>query len=194
MILFAIMILIAWILIIGLNILLNFNNFEVWYIIMATITSTLVVIFVDGITAGLVRILPSKWFNPFSKRYQIHDWEKSFYNKLSIKKWKDKVPELGSFTHFSKSKIQQPRDNQYIKRYLLEACYGRVGHALSMISGFLIIFMFPLKYSINFGIPVAIVNAIMNAMPWFVLRYNTPKLIALYKRNEKTAQNNAKIS
>lgn len=189
MILYAIMILVAWAIIIGLNILFNFNDFALWYILLTVVASTLVVILVDGLTAWVVRRMPKKWFNPFSKKFKIYKWEKTFYHKLGIKKWKDLVPELGNFTNFSKSKVLEPNNNNYITRYLLEACYGRVGHFASMFSGFLIIFMFPLKFCLNFGIPVAIVNAIMNAMPWFVLRYNTPKLLALYKRNNQNAQN-----
>ena len=67
---------------------------------------------------------------------------------------------------------------------MLEATYGRVGHFASFFTGFLIVFIFPLKYAFCFAVPVAIVNVIMNAMTWIILRYNTPKLIALYKYNE----------
>jgi E3 ubiquitin-protein ligase DOA10 len=57
-----------------------------------------------------------------------------------------------------------------------------------MIFGFLIIFIFPLKYAPLFGLPVAIINAFYNYLSVAILRYNTPKLNALYKRNLKYQQ------
>ena len=185
MILFPVMILIAWIWIIGFNILFNVNNFETWYIIVAVVVSTIVVVLIDAITATIVRLMPKKWFNPFSKKFKVYKWEKNFYQKIGIKKWKDLVPEIGHFTGFRKNEVKEPTNNEYIERFLLEICYGRVGHFSSFFTGFLIIFLFPFKYFVNFGLPVAIVNMFMNSMSWMILRYNYPKLIALYKFNEK---------
>lgn len=188
MILFPIMILIAWIFIIGFNILFNVNNFEIWYIIVAVVVCTAVVIAIDGLTATIVRLSPKKWFNPFHKRFKVFKWEKSFYQHIGIKKWKDLVPEIGHFTGFRKNEIKDPTNNEYIYRFLLEICYGRVGHFTSFFTGFLIMFIYPLKYFVNFALPVAIVNIIMNAMSWMILRYNTPKLMALYSFNLKKEQ------
>lgn len=184
MILFPVMILIAWVIIIGLNLLVN-PAIEVWYLIVAVVVSTIAVIAIDAITATIVRLLPQKWFNPFYKRFKVFKWEKNFYHKLGIKKWKDLVPEIGHFTGFRKNKVKEPDNNEYIYRYLMEACYGRVGHYASFYTGFLIIFLFPLKYWNCIGLPVAIVNVIMNSMSWVILRYNTPKLMAVYRRNQR---------
>ncbi len=185
MILFPIMIITAWIFIIGFNILFNINGFEIWYIVMATVVSTLSVILIDALTATVVRLLPKKWFKPFSRRFKVFKWEKNFYQKLGIKKWKELVPEIGHFTGFRKNEIKEPTNNKYIERYLLEINYGRVGHFASFFTGFLIMFIFPLNQFINFALPVALVNILMNAMSWTILRYNTPKLLALHKFNSK---------
>lgn len=192
MILYAIMILIAWVIVVGLNVLVN-PAIETWYVIVAVVISTVAVIAIDAITATVVRLLPKKWFNPFFKRFKVFRWEKNFYHKLGIKKWKDLVPEIGHFTGFRKNKVKEPTNNEYIYRYLMEACYGRVGHFASFFTGFAIIFLYPLKYWNCFGLPVAIVNLIMNSMSWMILRYNTPKLLAVYKRNEKLALANNSI-
>lgn len=188
MILFSLVILIAWGVIIPLNYFINapIYGFSLLTIILSVIISTVAIIAIDGLTAGLVRLLPEKWFNPFYKRFKVFKWEKSFYQKIGIKKWKDLVPELGQFTKFRKNKVEDPKSNEYIYRYLLEATYGRVGHFMSFFTGFLIIFIYPYKYFTCFALPVALVNILMNSMSWFILRYNTPKLIALYKYNEKT--------
>ena len=194
MILFPIMIIIAWIFIIGFNILFNINGFEIWYIVMATVVSTLAVILIDALTATIVRLLPKKWFKPFSRRFKVFKWEKNFYQKLGIKKWKELVPEIGHFTGFRKNEIKDPTNNEYIERFLLEVCYGRVGHFSSFITGFLIMFIFPLSQFVNFGLPVALVNILMNAMSWTILRYNTPKLMALYEHNKRNKLKLANIN
>lgn len=88
MILFPIMIIIAWTFIIAFNILFNVKGFEVWYIVVATVVCTLAVILIDAITATIIRLLPKKWFAPFSKRFKVYKWEKNFYQKLGIKNGK----------------------------------------------------------------------------------------------------------
>ncbi|MBE5735665.1 MAG: hypothetical protein E7361_04400 [Clostridiales bacterium] len=187
MILYSMMILLAWVLIISLNAIINIPiyNFDLLYIIFGVVVSTIAVIAIDGATAGLVRLLPNKWFNPMAKRYRVYKWEKRFYEAIGIKIWKESVPELGHLTKFRKNKIADPANNDYVYRFLLEIVYGRVGHAVSCVTGFLIIFIFPLEYALCFGVPVAVVNAIMNYMPIAILRYNFPKLMALYRMNER---------
>ena len=162
------------------------NTAELTYIIVAVIISTVSVIIVDGIFSTIVRrCLPKKWFNVDKKGFSAKKQECRFYEKIGIKKWKDKVLELGMFTNFRKNKISEPSNNEYVSRYILEANYGIVCHVACVIFGFLIIFIYPLKYALCFGIPVAIVNAVLNLLPLFILRYNLPKLHTLYKFNAR---------
>ena len=95
--------------------------------------------------------------------------------------------ELGCFTNFRKNKVKEPNNNEYISRFLLENNYGFIVHIVCAVVGFSIIFLFPLKYALCFGVPVALVNLILNLMPAFILRYNTPKLLTLYKFNARKA-------
>lgn len=185
MILFGIIIIVAQIIIVALNLIFNNFNLSALYIIGAVVISTAAEVVIDAITEGIIRALPRSWFNPFYNRFKVSKKEQRFYDKLGIRKWKDKVPDLGFLTKFNKNKVQDPTNNKYIERYLLEAAYGRVGHLVSLFTGFSVIFIYPLKYAINFGIPVAIVNFVLNLMTYMVLRYNFPKLLTLHKRNSK---------
>ncbi len=192
MIFFLILILIAWVVIIGLNLLINvpIYNFESWFVIVAVVVSTIVIIAIDGLTATIVRLMPKKWFSPFKKGYKVFKFENKLYLKLGVKKWKDLVPEIGHFTKFRKNKIEDPTNNEYIERYMLEVYYGRVGHFASMFTGFLVIFLYPLNYWACFGFPVALVNVFMNSLSYIILRYNSPKLMAIYNHNKKMEQKN----
>lgn len=185
MIFFSTLIFIAWFIIIGFNIIFNIFNLQIWKIILITVVCTMGIIAIDGITAAIIRLLPKKWFSPKKKCFNVFKWEKNIYQKIGIKKWKDWVPELGHLTKFRKNKIEDPNNNEYIERFLLEINYGRIGHFTSFITGFLITFAFPFKYFLNFVLPVALVNIFMNSLSWMILRYNYPKLMSLYKRNQK---------
>ena len=138
------------------------------------------VILIDGLTATVCRLLPKKCANHEKKIFQVSAKEKKFYEKLKIRKWKDRVPEIGQFTGFRKNKLENPQSVEYIERFLLEACYGEIGHFTSFFTGFLILLLFPLFEGwLIFSIPVAVINLLMNAPSYFILRYNAYKLEVL---------------
>lgn len=148
--------------------------------------SVVAIIIIDLIFAFIVRrCLPKKWFGKDKTHFQAGKKERKFYEKLGIKKWKDKVLELGALSNFRKNKIAEPNSNAYIERYIIEANYGIIVHVADIIFGFTVIFIYPLKVWLYFGFPVAFVNAVLNLLPLMILRYNLPKLHALYKYNEK---------
>ncbi len=153
--------------------------------------NTVAVIAIDGIAAFLIRRLPEKWFSAESGLSRISKKECAFYKKLGVRKWRSKVPELGMFTGFHKNKIYEPGSNEYIKRYILEANYGYVIHFACVPIGFLIIFLCPLEWAFRFGVPVALVNAVLHLMPAFILRYNIPKLRSLMRMNDRHKANSA---
>ncbi len=141
-----------------------------------------IVMLIDGLTAGLCRLLPQKCANREKKIFQVSAKEKVFYEKLKIRKWKDKVPEIGQFTGFRKNKIADPKSVEYLDRYLLEICYGELGHIASVFTSFLLLGLFfisPLWLGI--AVPVAVISALLNLPSLFILRYNSYKLEILRK-------------
>jgi len=148
--------------------------------------SIVVVLLIDGLTATVCRLLPAKCANHEKKIFQVSAKEKQFYEKLKIRKWKDKIPEIGQFTGFRKNKIADPKSVEYIERYLLEACYGEIGHITSVFTSFLLLaffFISPLWLAV--ALPVAIISAILNLPSLFILRYNSYKLEFLRKNAVK---------
>ena len=160
-------------------------GFGAGYAVICTVLSTAAVIALDGLFAFLLRRLPEKWFMYTRRFFTVSARGARFYEKLGIRKWKNKIPELGGFTGLRKNKIDRPYDNAYLSRYLTEACYGVMIHLVTVFTGYLIIFICPLRYWLCFGFPIATVNAVLNVLPIFVLRYNTYKLNVLYLRNER---------
>ena len=156
---------------------------------------TVVFVFVlDGVIALFIRrALPARWFNHKKPLFTVGAKEKKFYEKIKIRKWKDKIPEWGKFTDFSKNKIARPSDNAYLSRYFLELCYGEAIHFFSAIASFTALIFSPRALLFTVGLPVSVVNALCNLPSLFILRYNSYKLEVLYKNNEKRAERLQKV-
>ena len=102
-------------------------GFSIIELVIWTTVCTISVIIIDGIFATIVRrLLPLKWFSTEKKGFVAGKRERRFYEKIGIKKWKEKVIELGVFTSFRKNKIAEPNNVEYIRRYIIEANFGIV--------------------------------------------------------------------
>ena len=146
-------------------------------------------ILVDGLTATIARLLPAKYADHTKRAYQVSVEEKKFYEKLKIRMWKDKIPEIGHFTGFRKNKLADPQSVEYVDRFLLESCYGEIGHFFSLFFGFTVLLLYPLsEVWLALAIPVAIVNVFLNLPSLLVLRYNSYKLVILKKSLLKKQQ------
>lgn len=157
-------------------------------LIISVISSVVGVVIIDGIFAFLIRqCMPKKWFSIDKKFFIASLKEKRFYEKLKIKAWKEIIPDLGFFAGFRKNKIVQPDSVEYVERYIVEANYGIVVHIAGMIAGFVLVFIFQ-PFGLWIGLPVAVVNCILNALPVISLRYNLTKLHVLYKFNKRKSK------
>jgi len=151
-----------------------------------TLISLLVLVIIDAVCALFVRYcLPKKVFNPFLKIYNVPKWERKFFEKVGIKRWKDKIPEAGQlFVGFAKTEVADMTNNDYVKKFMTETIYAEIMHWISAFLSFLIIFI-DLSLSLCVALPLIIGNMILNILPVMVQRYNRPKLMMLYKRNER---------
>ena len=146
-------------------------------------------ILVDGLVSTIARLLPAKCADHTKKVYQVSSKEKKRYEKLKIRLWKDKIPEIGHFTGFRKNKLADPQSVEYVDRFLLESCYGEIGHFFSLFFGFTVLLLYPLsEVWFALAIPVAIINVFLNLPSLLVLRYNSYKLVVLKKSLLKKQQ------
>ena len=165
-----------------------------FYLLGFTAIAAVLSIVVDALVATVCRLLPERFANHESKVYTVSAKEKSVFEKLKIRKWKDKVPEIGHFTGFRKNKIADPKSVEYLERFLLEACYGEMGHFWSLFFGFSLLLLgfipfFPtMSLWLAISLPVAIINIFLNLPSLFILRYNSYKLEILRKSNLKKQQ------
>ena len=176
---------IAMTLIAAINIL--FGVAEWYYVLTAVVFCTALQFALDGLVAILVRLTPDRFYGIDNPLYRITEWEKRMYKRLGVRRWKDKVWELGGAGGFSKRKLTDPSDPTYIEKFIVECNRGVVTHRLSYPIGFLAMLTLPGVCAFTIALPVAIVNLYLNILPTLVLRYNTPKLRSLLERLRRKA-------
>ena len=156
---------------------------ESWYyIIIATVWCTALQFAFDGGLAIIINKMPDRWFAIDNPLYHVSEWERNLYKKLKVRRWKDKVWELGGLGGFSKKVLASPDDPAYIEKFIIECNKGVLTHRLSYPAGFLAILTLSGTPRVRIAVPVALVNLYLNILPTLALRYNTPKLKAMLKR------------
>ncbi len=156
-----------------------------YYIILATVWCTALQFALDGIVAIVINRLPDSLFEVDNPRFNVSEKERKLYKKLKIRLWMDKVWELGGLGGFSKKNLKEPKNPEYIERFIVESNKGVTTHRLSYPIGFLAMLTVKGKAKYTIALPVALVNLFLNVLPTMVLRYNTPMLKALLKRLER---------
>ena len=192
------MLLYSIIMVVGMAITITLNAFfnplykdKWWMYIILVVAFVVVAILIDGLVAAIIRKMPEKYFSEDKGIYKASRKELIFYKKIGVDKWKNYVPELGMFTGFSKGKVVNPNDNEYIGRFILEARYGVAIHLWSVPFSFLLLLgdynMYTGHPNIIFTIalPVAVVNAILIVLPAFILKFNLHRLVKIYESNKR---------
>ncbi len=166
----------------GVNVL----HFSLGEVMRCVLISFAVLFVVNLICAILVRLLlPKKLANPFSKFFKVHNWERKFYEKLGVRAWKDRIAEAGKiFAKFDKSKISNMNDGEYLYKFMQETIYGELIHWFSFVLGFVVFFVNKQMWHIV-GLPMFIINTLVNILPYIVQRYNRPRLMAAYMRLQR---------
>lgn len=147
--------------------------------LIGVVVSTILVIAIDGGIAAIFHALQEKHINENWKYFRVSKKEKRVLEFFGTKKFKKFLPDLGVLAKFAKGKIAEPTNLDYINMYTKESCSGELGHVIMLFAGFLIIFIFPLQYFYCFGLPIGIVNFLLNLLPIMSLRYNRFKLVKM---------------
>lgn len=161
-----------------------------WYTaILLVVVCTALQFVLDGLIAIIINKLPDRFFSLDNPAYRVSDAEQKLYKKLKVRKWKDKVWELGGLGGFSKKSLTDPNSPAYIEKFIIECNKGVLTHRLSYPIGFLPMAFVPGACAFSIALPVAVVNLFLNILPTLALRYNTPKLQLLLKRmKSRTAE------
>ena len=181
MLLYLLIIFISAIIISVFNILfgLSLLNCSWWVVIVICVGGIVYEFLVDLIVAIIIKKTPNKWYSSDKKIFNVPNWYKHFAESLKVKKWKDKILELGSYGGFSKRKIENPKELDYVNTFLTEINKVIITHYVILPVGFTLLFVLPARFILTVLLPIALVNAFLNVLPIIVLKYNYPKLKTL---------------
>lgn len=176
---------IAMALISGVNIAFGVASW--YYVVISVIWCTALQFALDGAIAIIIRLTPDRYYGVDHPAFYVSAAEKKLLGRLRVRRWKDKVWELGGLGGFSKKHLDDPTNPVYIEKFIIECNKGVVTHRLSYPIGFLAMLTLSGACIFTVALPVAIVNLYLNILPTMVLRYNTPALKRLLTHMRKTA-------
>lgn len=185
--LYLTVVLISIALITGANLLfIPSPSLEACLMMLLSVTFGAVAAFaIDGTSAFVIRRLtPARWYESGRRIFKVSKREKNLYNKINIKAWKDRIPELGGFTGLHKDRLESTCDAEYLRRFILESNYGVIIHVANALLGAAVAFL-PFCRSPMVWVPIFAVNFILSILPVAVLRYTVYYLERILLRAER---------
>ncbi len=167
------------------------SDFSVWFAAYYPFLIIISYIGLNALVSLLTRIIPQDKINIHSWCFKTFKKERKIYELLGVKKFKDKIPDMGGvLTGFSKSELTSS-DPRYLERFIKETILGELSHLLGILCCVVIFIVFN-EHTLNFALPLFFLNTYFNLMPLIVQRYNRPKLCKIYER--QVAHSNQKIN
>ena len=130
--------------------------------------------------------LPRRWFDPHQAPYRCRDWEKGgrVYNKLHIRRWKDRLPDMSRLMPDMVKKKLSAADPMSLVQ---ETCVAEFTHFVLILLGFYALRLWP-------GTGGAVVTAIyilFGNLPFLIIqRYNRPRLQKLLAAQQRRSRRN----
>ena len=130
--------------------------------------------------------LPRGWFRPERRPFAPWGWERggAIYEKLKIKAWKDRVPDMSKISGDMVKKqvsLRGPSEETY--KVIRETCVAEIIHGAEFFLSLPVFF---------FGLPlwgalaVYLIYNLLGNLPFLLIqRYNRPRLMALYKKQKQ---------
>lgn len=164
--------------IVSLNMALHFE----WLTLLHVFLVFVVILIPTGIFTFITRVIPFSFFNPNNFLFKDRKFERGFYEKVGVKKWKSNVPEFGNLVNFKKNKLSDPHNKEYMRKFIDESCRGELVHSFAFFWGFIALLFIPSPYILTAGLPLAIIHAFLHILPVFIQRYIRPRMVRIYER------------
>lgn len=139
-------------------------------------------------TAAVIVAMPrkwqKKWFNSSNTFYRVSEREMRFYRRISLPKWKDKLPQYNK--DFEKRHLPQEITKEYLLTYIFMTCRAEIIHYITGIVGYLSLFFSFLSENVGYWYDVYFTIAttmMLGNMPFSMIqRYNRYRLLRLLER------------
>jgi glycosyl-4,4'-diaponeurosporenoate acyltransferase len=126
--------------------------------------------------------IPRSWFDSDRFPFRVMNWERggAVYERLKIKFWKDKLPDMSKIlSDMVPKRISRQASRDEAELLIQEACIAEWIHILLSIAGLLCLFIWPGTG----GIVITLVWILLGNLPFILIqRYNRPRLKKLANR------------
>ena len=131
------------------------------------------------------RLIPKEWLKPETGWFRGFSFEKNgaVYEKLGIRKWHKKVPDMSRILPaLMPAKNLSSDYGERLPVMIQETCVAEIVHITVSIAGLRCLWMWP---GVG-GMTVTAIHIILLNLPFILIqRYNRPRLIRLQKKLEK---------
>ncbi|MBQ8971861.1 MAG: CDP-alcohol phosphatidyltransferase family protein [Clostridia bacterium] len=128
--------------------------------------------------------LPRGMFNPEAFPFRCYSWEKegALYEKLGIKYWKNRTPDMSKYIKRAFAKQgNMLRDPEHLKKLVLEMCSAEFVHWMLILLSPLFFLLIEAPY----GAIIMALYVVSNLCSIMIQRYNRPRIQKIIKRIEK---------
>lgn len=144
-----------------------------------------------GVASHFVgQALPRHWFDPSCFAFRMHDWEKngSFYRKIRIRQWKDKLPDASKVaSDMYRKEISSAPSEEHLQRLIEESCVAELIHKLLILFSLGVIRIWKGKNGW-----ICWLLCLLGNLPFiFIQRFNRPRLQALLSRIQEKSKEKA---
>ena len=132
--------------------------------------------------------LPRRWFHPDRFPFRAFRWEKNgaVYEKIGIRRWKDKVIDQSRITSFLVKKTVTPRMTaRQAQQLVIETCVSEAVHLALALLSLYCLRLWPGLGGVIFTALFIVFGQLMYAV---IQRYNRPRLADVAKRLQKREQ------
>ena len=140
-----------------------------------------------GILSHFVgQALPRARFDPQKFPYRSEDWENGgkVYEKLGIKHWKDRLPDMSKIMPDMVKKKMSAVKSQGMDVLIAETCVAECVHWALMLLSLGIFFFWRGAWAVVFWL----VYNLLGNLPFIIIqRYNRPRLVMLEQRRKRRA-------
>lgn len=140
-----------------------------------------------GILSHFVgQALPRAHFDPQRFPYRSADWENGgkVYEKLGIKHWKDRLPDMSKIMPDMVRKKMSAVKSQGMDVLIAETCVAECVHWALMLLSLGIFFFWRGAWAVVFWL----VYNLLGNLPFIIIqRYNRPRLVMLEQRRKRRA-------
>lgn len=128
------------------------------------------------------RVIPKSWLVPQKGIFKCFPSENHLYERIGIRKWQKKVPDMSRILPFMMPPKNLMGDYQdRLPTMILETCKAELTHSIMCLTGLPVLWFMPGAG----GVAVYLLYVVVFNLPYILIqRYNRPRLIRL---NEKQA-------